>query len=94
MTKFTTPAIVAISMAFGLVAGAGLNAVAQSQTKTTIIIKKPNDQPNMRAALDNLNAANVYLDRAADNKGGHKAKAQSLIRLAIGEVRAGIKFAK
>jgi len=94
MTKLTTPAIVAISMAFGLVAGAGLNAVAQSQTKTTIIVKRPNDQPNMRAALDNLNAANVYLDRAADNKGGHKAKAQSLIRLAISEVRAGIKFAQ
>jgi len=95
MTKLKTPAIVAISMAFGLIAGAGLNAVAQSQTKTTIIIKKgkDNDQPNMRAALDNLNAANVYLDRAANNKGGHKAKAQSLIRLAIGEVRAGIKFA-
>jgi hypothetical protein len=94
MIKLKTPAIVAISMAFGLIAGAGLNAVAQSQTKTTIIIKKGNnDQPNMRAALDNLNAANVYLDRAANNKGGHKAKAQSLIRLAISEVRAGIKFA-
>ncbi|MDB5552458.1 MAG: hypothetical protein JWL86_2442 [Rhizobium sp.] len=95
MTKLKTPAIVAISMAVGLLAGAGINTVAQSQTKTTIIIKKGNnnDQPNMRAALDNLNAANVYLDRAANNKGGHKAKAQSLIRLAIGEVRAGIKFA-
>lgn len=94
MTKLKTPAIVAISMAFGLIAGAGLNAVAQSQTKTTIIIKKNNnDQPNMRAALDNLNAASVYLNRAPDNKGGHKAKAQTLIKLAIGEVRAGIKFA-
>jgi hypothetical protein len=95
MTKLKTPAIVAISMAVGLLAGAGINTVAQSQTKTTIIIKKGNnnDQPNMRAAFDNLNAANVYLDRAADNKGGHKAKAQTLIRLAISEVRAGIKFA-
>lgn len=95
MTKLKTPAIVAISMAVGLLAGAGINTVAQSQTKTTIIIKKGNnnDQPNMRAALDNLNAANVYLDRASDNKGGHKVKAQTLIRLAIGEVRAGIKFA-
>ena len=93
MTKLKTPAIVAISMAFGLIAGAGLNAVAQSQTKTTIIIKKPADQPNMRAALDNLNAASVYLARASDNKGGHKIKAQSLIKLAIGEVRAGIRAA-
>jgi hypothetical protein len=93
MSKLKTPAIVAISLAFGLIAGAGLNAVAQSQTK--IIIKKDNnDQPNMRSALDHLNAANVYLDRASNNKGGHKAKAQTLIRLAIGEVRAGIKFAK
>ena len=94
MTKLKTPAIVAISMAFGIVAGAGISTVAVSQTKTTIIIKKPNDQPNMRAALDNLNAATVYLNRASDNKGGHKAKAQTLVKLAIDEVRAGIRFAK
>ncbi|MGV3551957.1 hypothetical protein [Rhizobium sp.] len=93
MFKIKTPAIVAMSMAIGIVGGAGLTTVAQTQTK--IIIKPAaNDQPNMRSALDNLNAAMVYLDRAPNNKGGHKGKAQSLIKLAIAEVRAGIKFAQ
>lgn len=94
MTRIKTSAIIAISMAVGIVGGAGLNTVAQTQTKIIIKPAPANDQPNMRAALDNLNAASVYLDRATDNKGGHKAKAQSLIRLAIAEVRAGIKFAQ
>ena len=94
MTKIKTSAMLAISMAVGIVGGAGLATVAQTQTKIIIKPAPANDQPNMRAALDNLNAASVYLDRATDNKGGHKAKAQSLIRLAISEVRAGIKFAQ
>lgn len=80
MTKIKTPAIVAISMAFGIVAGAGVTAVAQNQ-------------PNMRSALDHLVAADAFLVKAADGKGGHKAKARSLINLAIKEVRAGIRFA-
>jgi hypothetical protein len=81
MTKIKTPAIVAISMAFGIAAGAGVTAVAQS------------NQPNMRSALDHLVAADSFLARASDNKGGHKAKARSLISLAVREVRAGIRFA-
>lgn len=80
MTKLKTPAIVAISMAFGLTAGAAVTAVAQGQ-------------PNMRSALDHLVAADTFLDRANNNKGGHKAKARSLIRLAIKEVRAGMRYA-
>lgn len=94
MIKIKTPAIVAMSMAIGIVGGAGLTTVAQTQTKIIIKPAPANDQPNMRKALDNLNAASVYLDRATDNKGGHKAKAQSLIRLAISEVRSGILYAK
>ncbi|CAN7302919.1 hypothetical protein [Rhizobium sp. LjRoot254] len=79
MTKIKTPAIVAISMAIGIVAGAGVTAIAA--------------QPNMKSALDHLVAADAFLAKAADNKGGHKAKARSLISLAIKEVRAGIRFA-
>lgn len=80
MSKIKTPAIVAISMAFGITAGAGVTAVAQNQ-------------PNMKSALDHLVAADAFLAKANDNKGGHRVKARSLISLAIAEVRAGIKFA-
>lgn len=81
MTRIKTPAIVALSMAVGLVAGAAVTAVAQNQQ-------------NMKSALDHLVAADAYLARANDNKGGHRVKARSLIALAITEVREGIKFAK
>lgn len=80
MSKIKTPAIVAISMAFGITAGAGVTAVAQSQ-------------PNMKSALDHLVAADAFLAKANDNKGGHRVKARSLISLAITEVKAGIRFA-
>jgi hypothetical protein len=77
--KLKTPAIVALSMAFGIVAGAGVTAIAA--------------QPNMQSALDHLVAADAFLAKANDNKGGHRAKARSLIDLAIKEVKAGIRAA-
>jgi hypothetical protein len=51
-------------------------------------------QPNMQLALASLIQADNYLAKAADNKGGHKARARSLIAAAIIEVRRGMKFAK
>ncbi|MBL0373128.1 hypothetical protein JJB09_13920 [Rhizobium sp. KVB221] len=66
-------------MAIGIVGGAGVTAIAA--------------QPNMKSALDHLVAADTFLARATDNKGGHKAKARSLISLAIKEVRAGMRYA-
>ena len=80
MTRIKTSAIVAISMAVGIVGGATVTAIAEAQ-------------PNMKAALDHLVAADAYLAKANDNKGGHRIKARSLISLAITEVKAGIKFA-
>lgn len=80
MPKFKTPTIIALSMAVGIVGGASVTAVAQNQ-------------PNMRSALDNLVAADAFLAKANNNKGGHRAKARSLISLAIKEVRDGIRFA-
>jgi len=74
--KLKTPAIVAVSMAFGIVAGAGVSAIA--------------GQPNMKSALDHLVVANAYLVKASDNKGGHKVKAMTLIKAAITEVKLGI----
>ena len=79
MTKIKTSAIIAISMAIGIAGGAGVTAVAQQQ--------------NMRSALDHLVAADAFLAKANNNKGGHRNKARSLISLAIKEVRQGIKFA-
>ena len=80
MTKIKTSAIIAISMAIGIVGGAGVTAIAQNQN-------------NMRSALDHLVAADAFLAKANDNKGGHRVKARSLISLAITEVKAGIRFA-
>jgi hypothetical protein len=79
MKALKTPAIIAISMAFGIVAGAGVAAVAANQ-------------PNMRSALDHLTAADLFLAKATADKGGHRKKARQLIGLAISEVKSGIKF--
>ena len=75
-----TPAIIAISMAIGITAGAGVTAIAANQ-------------PNMKSALDHLRAADAYRAKADNNQGGHRAKARQFVGAAIGEVRAGIRFA-
>ena len=49
-------------------------------------------QPKMRSALDHLQAAETALQNAAHDKGGHRAKALTLTRQAIDQVKAGIKF--
>jgi hypothetical protein len=49
-------------------------------------------QPAMRTALDQLRGAASSLERAAHDKGGHRAKALALTKQAIDEVQAGIKF--
>ena len=67
-------------MAIGIVGGASVTAIAQNQN-------------NMRSALDHLVAADAFLAKANDNKGGHRVKARSLISLANTEVKAGIRFA-
>jgi hypothetical protein len=76
--KLKTPTIVALSVALGIVAGAGVTAAIAAQR-------------NMQAALDHLIISSSYLDRAADNKGGHKIKAKALINAAITEVKLGIR---
>lgn len=79
MTRTKTSAIIAVSMAIGIVGGAGVTAIAQQQ--------------NMQSALDHLVAADAFLAKANNNKGGYRNKARSLISLAITEVKNGIKFA-
>ena len=50
------------------------------------------DQPHMQAARTNLLQARAALQRAARNKGGHRANAIGYINSAINEVDQGIKF--
>lgn len=50
------------------------------------------DQPHMQAALEHLRAAKGELDRADADKGGHRAKAISLVNDAISQVERGIGY--
>ena len=51
------------------------------------------NQPHMQNALASLQRANTQLREAAEDKGGHRAKAMELVEAAIAQVREGIKFA-
>jgi hypothetical protein len=52
---------------------------------------QPNDQPNMRAALDDLRDAKQNLEQANADKGGHRVKALDFVNQAIDEVKKGIE---
>ncbi len=51
-------------------------------------------QPNMDAALVSLNGSLAALQAATPDKGGYRARAISLVKQAIADVEAGIKWAK
>jgi len=51
-------------------------------------------QPHMRAALDHLQGAKAELQSAVADKGGHRVRAISLVDQAIGEVEAGMEYAR
>ncbi len=72
-------------LATGGVLSAGLIAAAKPAAAEP--------QPDMERAKAALREALGLLQAAADNKGGHKAKAMELIQGAIGEIDAGIHFA-
>lgn len=50
------------------------------------------DQPHMQAALDALRNAQRELHEAEADKGGHRVRAEKLVRDAIAEVEKGINF--
>ncbi|MBI3810689.1 MAG: hypothetical protein HY283_00560 [Nitrospirae bacterium] len=50
-------------------------------------------QPHMKGALESLKRAKVQLEKAAPDKGGHRATAMKLVDQAIEEVKAGMEFA-
>ena len=51
-------------------------------------------QPNMISARAHLNEALSALEGATPDKGGHRNNAISLVKQAIGQVNAGINYAK
>jgi hypothetical protein len=63
------------------------------QSTTEVAIFTSPDQPHMRAALNFLQNAKNSLERATNDKGGHRAKALDLVNHAIDEVNAGIAAA-
>jgi hypothetical protein len=68
-----------------LLVGLGLIAVANAA---------PPDQPFMEAARADLQRARAELQLATRDKGGHRGKAVNLVSQAIGQVNAGIEYAK
>ena len=50
------------------------------------------DQPQMRAAMNNLKQARSNLEHATADKGGHRERALSLTNQAIEEVERGIAY--
>lgn len=51
-------------------------------------------QPHMEAAMTSMNTAMEHLKAAAEDKGGHRAKAIMHLKEAISQTQAGIDFAK
>lgn len=49
-------------------------------------------QPHMRAALEHLQQAQRELEAASHDKGGHRARAVSLVKQAIVQVNEGIQY--
>jgi hypothetical protein len=54
----------------------------------------PPDQPFMEAAKADLQKARTQLNLATRDKGGHRGKAVNLVNQAIGQVNAGIQYAR
>jgi hypothetical protein len=67
---------------FGLLLGSTLTTVAMAR------------QPHMYAARSDLRSAYSELQAADPDKGGHRGNAMNLINQAIGEVNAGIAYAR
>jgi hypothetical protein len=57
-----------------------------------VIVGAAPDQPFMRAALADLQTARNQLQQATRDKGGHRAKALTLVNQAIAQVNQGIAY--
>ena len=63
---------------------------ASSLTPETLFVGTP-DQPHMQNALNALISAQDSLNRATEDKGGHRVKALGFVSDAIEEVKKGIE---
>jgi hypothetical protein len=63
---------------------------ASSLTPETLFVEAP-DQPHMQNALNALISAQDSLNRATEDKGGHRVKALGFVSDAIEEVKKGIE---
>jgi len=50
------------------------------------------DQPKMRDALADLEAARVKLQHADHDKGGHRERALELVNNAIAQIKEGMRY--
>jgi len=72
---------------------AALLAVALGASSATFAAPPPPEaQPEMTSALEHLREAKRALESASHDKGGHRAKAISLVNQAIAQVEAGIRY--
>ena len=80
MTRIVRPLGLAGLVLAGILVGAGLDRSASAAYM----------QPNMHSALNSLNTANMYLQRATSDKAGHRLAAMRYVTSAIREVHLGI----
>ena len=71
-----------------LIAAAAVAAPALGMSARTAVAF----EPNMQSALQALESAHDWLQRATPNKGGHRERALRLVEQAINQVRAGIAY--
>ncbi len=71
---------------------AGVLAVALGWGQLVHRAEGGEKQPHMRSAMVNLRSAKAQLEKADDDKGGHRVKAIDLTQQAIDEVQKGIDF--
>lgn len=69
-------------------------AIASSLVFGVAVGRATADQPHMQNAKAALYNARAELQMAADDKGGHKARALGLVNDAISEVQLGIDYAR
>jgi alpha-D-ribose 1-methylphosphonate 5-triphosphate synthase subunit PhnL len=68
------------------------NLLAQPITNPAAQQKSVPQQPHMSAALEHLKLAEREIDEAEADQGGHRQRAVQLVRQAIAEVQAGMKY--
>jgi hypothetical protein len=85
--------VVIVGAAILSIALADACAVAPPPPAVAAPVAADNGQPRMQAAFAALQQADVSLQRASPNKGGHRERAIGLVRQAMGAIDAGMRYA-